>query len=282
MLVVIVIISILLVVVIPAVNSLSKSSGGKSAVSNFMNVVEQARTLAITSGNATYLVFADETLTSTITTDPDKYRAKAYIVFQDKDFVPVAVSKWYFLPTGISFLAGADPAINGLMAAKDPAMKFTCPGSVGSTPIALPFIKFDPSGMVSLPTAPNTLFVKFFSGFVNSSGTAAFSSWPTKTSLFSRRTRVTPRSASRRKAAFTRWRSAGATARSRGSATALITGSGSAPTRNTTTSNFSCRPISTAKDAKSHEGFVTPSLFVNFVPFVVVLALMSVGLPRLH
>ena len=62
MLVVIVIISILLVAVIPAVNSLSKSSGGKAAVSNFMNVVEQARTLAITSGNATYVVFADETL----------------------------------------------------------------------------------------------------------------------------------------------------------------------------------------------------------------------------
>ncbi len=182
MLVVIVIISILLAAVIPAVNSLSKSSGGKAAVSNFMNVVEQARTLAVTSGNATYVVLADETLTSTITSDPDRYRSKAYIVFQEKDFVPVAVSKWYFLPTGISFLAGADPATTGLMSAKDPAIKFTCPGSVGSTPIALPFIKFDPSGMVSLPTTPNILFVKFFSGFVNASGTAAYTDNQQKTS----------------------------------------------------------------------------------------------------
>src|SRR4051794_31676430 len=147
-----------------------------------MNVIEQARTLAITSGNPTYVVFADETLTSTVATDPDKYRAKAYIVFQDKNFVPVAVSKWYFLPTGISFLAGANPATNGLMAAKDPAIKFACPGSVGTTAIALPFIKFDPTGMVSLPSTASTLFVKFFSGSVNSSGTAIYTDNQQKTS----------------------------------------------------------------------------------------------------
>ena len=172
-LVVIVIISILLVAVIPAVNSLSKSSLGKAAVSNFMNAVEQARVLAITSGAATYIVFADETLTSTDATAPDKYRTKAYIVFQDKNFVPVAISKWYFLPAGISFLPAAS-ANSGLLAAKDPATKFSCPGSVDPTPIALPFIKFDANGMVTLPTDPSVMFVKFFSGFVNSSGQTTF------------------------------------------------------------------------------------------------------------
>lgn len=170
LLVVIGILSILLVAVIPAVNSLSKSNGGKSAVSNFMNTVEQARSLAINSGSATYVVFSDETLTSTESSAPDRYRAKAYIIFkEDKTFAPVAVSKWYFLPTGISFLNGS-----GLMTAKDPAVKFTCPGTVGSTPIALPFIKFDSSGMVSLPTDPNIMFIKFFAGSVSSSGQATY------------------------------------------------------------------------------------------------------------
>lgn len=175
MLVVIGVISILLVAVIPAVNSLSKSNGGKSAVSNFMNTVEQARALAINSGSATYVVFADETLTSTESSTPDRYRAKAYIIFkEDKNFAPVAVSKWYFLPTGISFLAGAVPTTNGLMTAKDPAVKFTCPGTVGSMPVALPFIKFDSSGMVSIPTDPNIMFIKFFAGSVSSSGQATY------------------------------------------------------------------------------------------------------------
>ena len=43
------------------------------------------------------VVFADETT-------PDHYRCKAYIVFQEKNFIPTAVTKWNFLPTGISFL----------------------------------------------------------------------------------------------------------------------------------------------------------------------------------
>lgn len=183
MLVVIGIISILLVAVIPAVNSLSKANGGKSAVSNFMNTVEQARALAINSGSATYVVFADETLTSTESATPDRYRAKAYIIFkEDKNFVPVAVSKWYFMPTGISFLAGADPATNGLMTAKDSAVKFTCPGTVGTAALSLPFIKFDSSGTVSLPTDPNIMFIKFFAGSVSPSGVATYTDSQQKSS----------------------------------------------------------------------------------------------------
>ena len=46
LLVVVGIVSLLLVAVIPAVTSLSKSSGGKAAVSNLMNALEQARSLA--------------------------------------------------------------------------------------------------------------------------------------------------------------------------------------------------------------------------------------------
>ena len=176
MLVVLGIISVLLVAVIPAVTSISKSSGSKSAVSNFMNAVEQARSLAITSGSATYVVFADESLNSTESAAPDKYRAKAYIIFQEKNFVPVAVSKWYFLPTGISFLPGA-----GLLTAKDPAIKFVCPGTVGTTAVELPFLKFDPQGSVALPTDPTLLFVNFFSGFVGAGGQPTYTDSTQKT-----------------------------------------------------------------------------------------------------
>ena len=169
MLVVIGVISILLVAVTPAVNSLSKSNRGKAAVSNFMNAVEQARSLAITSGSATYIVFADGASAT-----PDQYRARSFIVFQDRNFVPVAVSKWYYLPPGISFQPDT-----GLLAPQDPLrpplILFDCPGTISpGTPIALPYLKFDPSGMVLIPSVATNLFVKFFSGYVDSSGNSIF------------------------------------------------------------------------------------------------------------
>jgi prepilin-type N-terminal cleavage/methylation domain-containing protein len=165
MLLVVGIISILLVALIPAVTSISKSSGSKAAVSNLMNTLEQARALALTSGSATYVVFADQTT-------PENYRCKAYIVFQDdKNFNQVAVTKWYFLPTGISFQPKT-----GLLTAqtKTPPLKFSCPGTVSPTPVALPFIKFDSNGMVAEPTAASNMFVNLFSGAVSSSGSPTF------------------------------------------------------------------------------------------------------------
>ena len=162
LLVVIGIISLLLVAVIPAVTSLSKSSGSKSAVSGLMNSLEQARALALTSGSATYVVFADQTT-------PENYRCKAYIVFQEKNFVPTAVTKWNFLPTGISFL----PNTGLLTTPPTPAIPFICPGTIGVTP-ALPYLKFDSNGMVAAPTVATGLFVNFFSGFVDQGGTPTY------------------------------------------------------------------------------------------------------------
>ncbi len=169
MLVVIVVISILLVTVIPALKSLSASNGGKASVSKFMNVVEQARTLAITSGNPTYIVFADSTVSSA------DYRSRAFVVFQDKNFIPTAVSKWYLLPTGISL----EPN-NGLLVPPDPPnqINFVCP-AIGAA--KLPYLKFDPSGTVTIPDAPAKLFVRFFSGSVDSAGQSTFTDNTQKT-----------------------------------------------------------------------------------------------------
>lgn len=168
------IISLLLVVVIPVVSSLSKASGQKAAVSNVMNLLEQARTLAVSSGNATYVVFADQTT-------PEKYRCKAYIVFKEdpQTFSPVAITKWHFLPNGISFQPNS-----GLLKtpAATPAVKFTCPGEIGTTPVALPFLKFDASGMVASPTDPNILFANVFAGSVDGGGTLTYTDQAQKSS----------------------------------------------------------------------------------------------------
>src|SRR5689334_22329245 len=56
LLVVLGILAILLVAIVPAINSLSKSSGRKAAIGNLLGAVEQARAEALKSGRATYIV----------------------------------------------------------------------------------------------------------------------------------------------------------------------------------------------------------------------------------
>ena len=175
LLVVMGIILLLAAALVPAVTSLSKAHGQKAAISNVMNVFEQARALAVSSGTATYIVFANQTT-------PEKYRCKAFIVFKEdsQTFTPAAVTKWYFLPTGVSLQPES-----GLLTAPTgtPAITFLCPGSVSAAPIALPFIKFDPSGMVASPTNPAVLFVNVFAGFVDAGGIASFTDKTQQTSL---------------------------------------------------------------------------------------------------
>lgn len=164
LMVVIGIIAIMLVAVIPSVTSLMKANGQKSAVTTVMNLLEQARALAVTSGSPTYVVFPDSST-------PEAYRCKALIVFQDNAaFTPVAVTKWTFLPTGVSFRPGV-----GLLTPQA-AIRFLCPGTVSANaqPVALPFLKFDATGMVAAPTGAGALFADIFSGFVDSSGAASY------------------------------------------------------------------------------------------------------------
>jgi type II secretory pathway pseudopilin PulG len=163
--VVIAIISVMLVAVIPAVTSLSKSSGRKSAISNLMNALEQARSLALTSGSATYVVFADQST-------PENYRCKAFIIFQDnKDFYQTAVTKWHFLPTGISFRP--DKGLVTRPSGSTP-LRFVCPGTMGASPLVLPYVKFDPNGIVAAPTDPNILFLDLFAGSVDTAGEMSY------------------------------------------------------------------------------------------------------------
>ena len=165
LLVVIGVISMMLVLIAPAVTSLSKSSGRKSAVSNLMNALEQARSLAVSSGSATYVVFADQST-------PADYRCRAFMVFQDRaNFSQAAVTGWRFLPIGIAFRP--DKGLVTPPTAASP-LKFACGGALGPTPRALPYVKFDPTGIVSAPTDPNALFVDIFAGAVDEAGRANY------------------------------------------------------------------------------------------------------------
>ena len=65
LLVVIAIVSILLVAIVPAINTISKSTGRKATVSLLLGVIEQARAQAIKDGRATYVVFAAQPVGST-------------------------------------------------------------------------------------------------------------------------------------------------------------------------------------------------------------------------
>lgn len=151
--VVIGIIAIMAVGIVPALISLTKGNGQKAAVSTVMNALEQARALAVTSGSATYVVFADATVTK-------DYRCRAFIVFQDdKNFAQVPVSKWSFLPTGIAFR----PNKGLLTLPPASARTFKCP-VLGEVP--LPYAKFDANGMISLPSDANILFIHLFAGSV--------------------------------------------------------------------------------------------------------------------
>src|SRR4051812_31513401 len=105
LLVVIGIIVVLLVAVLPAVTSLSKSSGRKGAVSNLLGAIEQARAQAVKDGRSTYLVFPN--FQAGITQDVvERYHYKAYAIFEedsDNPTAPTQLTSWKTLPIGISF-----------------------------------------------------------------------------------------------------------------------------------------------------------------------------------
>jgi type II secretory pathway pseudopilin PulG len=168
MLVVIVIIAILLVAVIPAVNSLSKSSGRKAAVSNLLGAIEQARAQAIKDGQATYLVFL--TFSSGAQATLDRYNYKSYAIFEDDPAVPATpkqLTAWKTLPTGVSLRAnsGSGQALTNLPDLS--TVVTTIPAFTIDTASVPLFrcIKLNTDGGMDNPTTNLTLAV--FEGYVN-------------------------------------------------------------------------------------------------------------------
>jgi prepilin-type N-terminal cleavage/methylation domain-containing protein len=157
LLVVIGIIAILLAAVLPAVNSLSKSSGRKGAISLLLGVFEQARALALKDGRATYVVFPAEAPAGTAaTTDPNlltRYFYHSVAIFED-DPDPtkpkIQVTEWKVLPTGVSLRTEISYTTSN---SRWTAASFNF-APTQTTP-AFPFLKFDASGGVESPVPPS-------------------------------------------------------------------------------------------------------------------------------
>jgi len=162
MLVVMVIILIALGALIPAVTSLSKSSGRQAATNNLIGAIEQARAEAIKSGQPTYVVFPT-TLSSTDPNLVQRYSYHSYAIFEDDPLNPATpkqLSGWKTLPTGVSLRS----AISSWSSA---SFQFTPVGSAQS----FPFLKFDANGEVEAPVAPPAnVLLGIFEGYVASNG----------------------------------------------------------------------------------------------------------------
>ncbi len=175
LLVVIAILTLLLVAIVPAVNSLSHSSGRKAAVSNLLNVLEQARSQAIKDGRSTYLAFAAQPSNGSTITDQqiiDRYFYHSYAIFEDDPAdatkPKVQITSWKLLPTGISLrseisFSGGSTTTNASWTSS--AFAFT---PAGTTPQNFPFMEFDSSGaLVSpVPLAIGAINLRLFEGYV--------------------------------------------------------------------------------------------------------------------
>lgn len=162
------IIAALLVALIPAMN-LSKSSGRKSAISNLLGVIEQARAQAIKDGQFTYVVFPAQPVgaTSTITDKAilDGYFYRAVAIFEDEAAAPGTqkqVTAWKTFPSGVCLRSD----ISASPWASDVGFAFT-PEGVNKTE-NFPYLKFNSNGEVESPVpASGPIQITIFEGFVN-------------------------------------------------------------------------------------------------------------------
>ena len=170
LLVVIGIIAILLVAIIPAVNSLSKSSGRKGAISLLLGMFEQARTLAIKDGRATYVVFPAEYPAGTAATSNQeivsRYFYHSVAIFEDDPIDPnrprVQVTEWKTLATGLSLRSEISYSTSN---SRWTGGSFTfAPTQTAPT---FPFLKFNSSGQVESPSpASGQVQLRIFEGYV--------------------------------------------------------------------------------------------------------------------
>ena len=172
LLVVMGIIAVALAALVPAVTSLSKSSGRRGARNSLLGGIEQARAEAIKSGQATYVVFP--AFTSGDQSTLDRYNYRSYAIFEDDAAHPGNVKQltdWKSFPTGVALRAAGTAALSNLAdpAALTPPVTFSFPPDAGATPFKC--FKFNLNGEVQTP-AGNVL-LGIFEGYVNSGSEVA-------------------------------------------------------------------------------------------------------------
>lgn len=167
--VVIGILAFMLVALIPAVSSLTKSSGRKAAVGSLLGGIEQARANAIKTGQASYIVFP--TFAAASQTTLEQYDHKSFAVFEDDPAnltTPKQLIGWKRLPTGVSLRAKAasQEALSNLpdAASLTPPLTFSFSPDAAATPL-FRYIKFNPNGEIE--SAPTKVALAVFEGYVN-------------------------------------------------------------------------------------------------------------------
>ena len=176
LLVVIGIIAVLLVAALPAVTSMSKSSGRKGAISSLLGAIEQARSLAIKDGQATYLVLPGQLPPGADPSTIQRYGYRSFAIFEDEDDPAnpgtkkiKQVSSWKTLPTSVSIRSGS---LNYL--AKTTPFAFT--PILANPPVTglFPFLKFTANGEVDPSSTPSastgTIQFGIFEGYVDANG----------------------------------------------------------------------------------------------------------------
>jgi prepilin-type N-terminal cleavage/methylation domain-containing protein len=177
LLVVMGIISLLLVAVIPAVNSLSKSSGRKGGISNLTTIIEQARSLALSDSRNAYVVFVAIVSPPAPASVIEEYSYRAYAVFEDDSAGTahsIQVTKWQKLPAGLSFRNQNESSGTGTCltsASNSATAAFAFSPTAGT--ITCPYIQFDSTGSVVQPTSAAPMRLVIFEGFVRSGNEVA-------------------------------------------------------------------------------------------------------------
>jgi prepilin-type N-terminal cleavage/methylation domain-containing protein len=157
------IIAIALAALVPAVTSLSKSSGRRAAFNGLLGGIEQARAEAIKSAQVTYVVFP--TFTSGAQSTLDRYNYRSYAIFEDDAANPGNVKRltdWKSFPTGVALRAAGTAALSNL-----PAPGVTLPAFAPDTSASPAYycFKFNSNGELQAPAANVLLGV--FEGYVS-------------------------------------------------------------------------------------------------------------------
>ncbi len=158
---------------VPAINGLTGSGGRAGAINIIMNTLEQARVAALESSTNVYVVFADANHP-----DQDKrFRAmlvmRDYVPTLDTNLVPppryVPLTKWIFLPKGISFKNVSSSLLNAFNMTSlelDTAQaRFIVRSGSSTIPATQPYVQFTAMGAITQPSDSNHLKVFTYEGF---------------------------------------------------------------------------------------------------------------------
>jgi prepilin-type N-terminal cleavage/methylation domain-containing protein len=171
LLVVIGIIAIMLVALIPAVNSLTKSSGRKAAIGSLVGAIEQTRANAIKTGRASYLAFA--TFSGASADTLDRYNYRAFAIFEDDPgnaSTPKQITNWNTLPKGVALRAkpGASGSLADLQDAGSltPAVTLTFTPDRNATAV-FRCLKFNETGGLEIAAPATNVMLTVFEGRVD-------------------------------------------------------------------------------------------------------------------